>query len=515
MVSMSPAGTLDPTTTNGKAHRAVERAREAIPAIRGFIRARSMKAGRVTSAITGPGVSVKASITNLRDQYAPLGYDLPWETLDYIELLATYNPDMSQAIENIKMLANTGHTLMVGAPSKLQVRTVKNLLETKARLIRPNSGGIDGVIDKLMDQAATYGAMCGEWVLSDNLRDVVDFADINPKSIRFFWEEDEQRWTPYQKVKPEQAKQAEEKGQTVKNGCVKLNEITFIYYDFDAAPESPYGTPPFLAALQNIAIQRDLVFNMAQIVKKLGLLALMDLSIERLQKVPGETDEQYEARMSEYLEGYIEVAEDAARDGGMIHFDDATLQITSLSGNAAGATNIHKANEEMVFSGLKSMPSVQGRSYSTTETYAGVAYEIIIRNTRKFQQGAKRFIERGYWLMAQLNGLNPDSIRLQFNENKSLNRLQDASSEKQEILNAIMLWIIGALDQNGVVQRLGHSEPKISYDEIPETVLALLSAVSSSSNEDEGEGGGGGDSESTAGKRTMMEDDDEAELELA
>lgn len=424
----------------------------------------------------GSAPSAYGSVRGLFQSYRPLGYMLPWETLDYVELLATYNPDYSQAVENIKMMANSGHELFVDNGSRLATARLRGRIEEKARLIQEHHGGIDGIIDKLMDQAAVYGAMAGEWVLSDDLDDVVDFVDINPKKIRYFWEEEVGRFCPYQKVTGQQAQEAKARGQKTINNHIKLNELTFRYFAFDAAPESPYGTPPFLAALANIAIQRDIIGNMAQIVKKIGLLGIIDLTVEKLTPLPGESDAEYQARAQTYLGNYAEAAEEMAREGGLIHFDDVTVKTDQLGGNAAGATNIHKANEEMVFSGLKSMPSVQGRSYSTTETYAGVAYDIIIRNTRKYQRAAKRMVESGYWMMATMWGEQPKEIKIRFNENRSINRMQDASAEKVEIQNALMLWIMGIFDQADVAQTLGHSDVKLELDSPPEALLGNLTA---------------------------------------
>lgn len=439
----------------------------------------SIKTGRTSSSITGDGTfpsSAAGQIQRLFQSYAPLGMQLPWEMLDYVELLATYNPDYSQAVENITMIANSGHELMVDASSELQRKRIKALLESKAKNIQESHGGIDGIVDKLLRQGTTFGAMCGEWILNDDLTEVVDFVDLSPKRIRYFWSIEEGRYIPFQKVTGSQLEEAKKRGQEIRNSCVRLNELTFHYYAFNAQPESPYGIPPFLAALANIAIQRDMVHNMGQIVKKIGLLGMVDLTIERLAPKPGETDEQYALRASEYLSAYVGVAEDMARDGGLVHFDDVSYQSQQIGGNAAGATNIHKANEELIFSGLKSMPSVQGRSYSTTETYAGVAYDIIIRNTFKYQRAVKRMIESGYWLMATLEGLQPDSITLQFHENRSLNRLQEAQAEKIEVANAYMKWLLGLIDQIGVAHELGYSEPKTPMDTPPDSLLSIASA---------------------------------------
>jgi hypothetical protein len=432
---------------------------------------------RVTSAFTGESGNIRSQLQMLHRQYQPLGYDLPWETLDYVEILSRYNPDFSQAVENMKMLANSGHTLMVDAGSDLQRRKTKDFLEGKASKIQESHGGVDGLISKLMDQAAVYGAMCGEWVLNETLTEVIDFVDLSPKRIRFFWEEADQRFAPYQKVSRAQAVEAQKAGQVVRNGdCVKLNEQTFMYHAFDSQSESPYGTPPFLASLANIAIQRDIVFNMAQIVKKIGILGIVDLAIERMQPLPNEDEDKLAARKATYLDEMVTAGEDMMREGGIVHFDDVKVTTQQMGGNAAGATNIHKANEEMVFSGLKSMPSVQGRSYSTTETYAGVAYDIIIRNTFKYQRGAKRFIERGYWLMATLGGFQPKSIKIQFAENRSLNRLQEAQAEAAEIKNVAMKWLLGFIDQEQGAQELGYSEPKTPMEAVPDVIGGALAA---------------------------------------
>lgn len=428
-------------------------------------RALMAKAGRIAKALRSSVDDVGSSIQGLFRNYAPLGYNLPFESLDYIELLSTYNPDYSQAVDNIRTLANSGHNLYVDAGSELAARKIKARLEDKARMIQESHGGIDGVIDKLLDQAATYGAMCGEWLLDENLTEVVGFVDMNPKSIRFFYEPDEQKFCPYQKVSMTQAEEAEKRKQKVINKTyVKLNEATFRYYAFDAAPNSPYGTPPFLAALAPIAMQRDMNTNMAQIVKKIGLLGIIDVTVKQFPPKLGQSQDEYEAEASSYLDQYVEVVEDMVKDGGMVHFDDVEVSSQQLTGNANGATQIWKQNEEQVFSGLKSMPSVQGRSYSSTETYAGVAYDIIIRNTTKYQRAAKRMVEAGYWLDATLSGAKPKSITIAFRPNKTLQRLQQAQADNMEIKNAHQKWLLGLIDQTDVAQELGYNEPKTKYD---------------------------------------------------
>lgn len=425
------------------------------------------------SVVTGPNTF--NNIDGLFSSYAPMAYMLPFEMLDFIELLAVYNPDYSQAVENMRTLANPGHVLQIDATKGVAKATAQRIKD-KNKQIQHKNGGIDGLIDKLLWQAAVYGAMAGEWVPNENMTDIVDFIDVNPKTVKFFWELDPTEdpfqlgphWAPYQYATIRQVLEAEQNGQKVRNGAyVKLNEITFQYFSFSAAPGSPYGVPPFLAALNNIAIQRDMMSNMASVVKKIALLGLIDIKVESLTAMPGESQSDYQSRATQYLEGYADLAVNMLDSGGIIHFDDATVSSTSLAGNASGATNIFTQNEEQVFSGLKSMPSVQGRSYSTTETYAGVAYDIMIRQSLRYQRAAKLMVEYGYNLMIMMWGVKVNDIKVQFHENKSLQRLQIAQAEHTEIINELMKWAAGITNQVDAAHALGHPDADTPLTEVP------------------------------------------------
>src|SRR3982751_5557563 len=189
-------------------------------------------AAPVHSVAMGPGNTYNASssIRALYYSYAPLAYSLPWEVLDYVEVLATYNADYSQAVDNICTLANSGHELIVDAGGTREIAATRDYLQQVSRLVQLDSGGIDGVLDKLLHQAATYGAMAGEWLLDGETDEVIDFEDVNPKSIRFFWDDPLQDYAPYQKVSGTAAQRARDRGQLVIGGCIQLNPLTFHYY---------------------------------------------------------------------------------------------------------------------------------------------------------------------------------------------------------------------------------------------------------------------------------------------
>lgn len=491
--------------SNGNASALIdsEQRRQIVDAALTRVPGRSMRAGAEAdpSVVTGPAVF--NNVMGMFQSYAPMSYMLPFEILDYIELLARYNPDYSQAVDIVQNLANPGHTLIVDATKGVATRLKERFWE-KDRQIQRRHGGLEGLIDKLINQAAVYGALAGEWVANEGMTDIVDFIEVNPKTIRFFWETNPNldpwnygpHWAPYQRATMQQIEQARKDGQEVKNGAyIKLNEITFQYFAFNAAPGSPYGVPPFLAALNNLSIQRDMMFNIAEVVRKLALLGLIDIKIEKLKPIAGESQDAFKTRATEYLTSFATLAANMLNDGGLVHYDDSEVTSTNLSGNAAGATNIFTVNEEQVFSGLKSMPSVAGRNYSTTETYAGVSYDIMIRNSLRYQRGVRMMLEYGYYLMAQLWGERVQKIELKFWQNKALQRKDTAQAEHYEILNELCKWAAGFTNQVDAAHALGYASPETEYDTVPDSPLFT---ASSSSKEINGESESPGQGEQAA-----------------
>jgi hypothetical protein len=399
----------------------------------------------------------RSAVTNLgwlKDQYASLALKLPWELYDYVEILAKYNPDYSQAVNNVVSLGNPGYKILVDAKSPGAVANLQARIADKEQNLNPRIGGFNGIFSKLLDSAATYGAMCGEWVLDEKFKDVTKFVFINPKSVRFFWNEVEDDWHPFQKVNRMEVERAKARGQnTVGEDYIELNTMTFNYQTVFSMHNNPYGIPPYFAALEALAIQRQMINNLKSIIQKLGLVGILELSVRSLEQNPFETEDEYQARCQTFLQSYTNILEDVMNKGGLIHFDDTEITNLSISDKAGGADKIFKMNEEQVFSGLHSLPAIQGRTYSTTETYAGVAYELILRNIATMTNASKHILERGLWLMTNVWNVPATKVVFKPLENKTLHRLQNAQAEMFELQTDMALWLNGILDQKGVAQR--------------------------------------------------------------
>ena len=206
------------------------------------------------SSVENKETTFMGNVKSLYRSYEKLPNELPFEIYDYVELIALYNPDYSQAVNNAVTLANPGYNIVVENLPARKGHKLNEKIEGKSKDINKREGGLPGIVKKLLWQAGVYGAMSGEWILSRNLDDVVRFAFINPKSIRFFWDDVSGDWEPYQKVNSWDLLN-KNKTKLVNEQYVKLNQITFYYQSIFSVNNSPYGIPPFFAALENIGIQ--------------------------------------------------------------------------------------------------------------------------------------------------------------------------------------------------------------------------------------------------------------------
>lgn len=415
----------------------------------------AIQAGKALSALTDrlPNDSFMSGISPEN-----LPFDMPWEVLQYVEYLSYWNQDYSAAVDNVRNLAGTEFTIHVSGPNKRNVDATLITLRDKASLIGPrHGGGLANIADSLIVQAATYGAMAGEWILSQDLRDVVDYVLINPRSIRFFWDKTEKRFVPYQKVSLFAAQEAKRMGKQVIGLHVRLNEMTFTYAAYHNAYGGPYGVPPFLAALDPVYLQRDMLKNIKAIVRKLGLLGIIDMSIVSLEQEIGESDAHYQARVLAYLESYVPIVESMVNDGALIHYDDLTTQTFSVSKDSTGAASqLFRSNQELLETGLKNFNMSQNRASSTVDTFAGLAFDLMLRSARKYQDGVSSIFAHGlrlYNLLQDVTGV--DRVFVKFQRQRPINRLYDAMAHAAEIKNANTLWINGMIEQGEAAELCG------------------------------------------------------------
>jgi hypothetical protein len=142
----------------------------------------------------------------------------------------------------------------------------------------------------------------------------------------------------------------------------------------------------------------------------------------------------------------------------MVKYEEQTFEHFNVSADARGGSDLFNQNEQQVFSGLGTQPALHGRTYSTTETYAGVVYNMLVTDSLNIQRLPKRRMEKTYKLDLFLQGIMVESISLNFNKTQSLNPLNDANVEKINIETAKMKVDMGMISLDQAAQENGYQE---------------------------------------------------------
>lgn len=398
----------------------------------------------------------------LRELTAELGQadsKFPLEFLELMQTLSLVNPDVSQMVDNIVQLGNTGHHVLIEADTDSQKEQILEEINSFQKSVFQRFGGADGFVNSLLAQVARGGAGSVEWVVAQKLDGLLKAVFVPLESVRFVRDEKNDDYHPYQKFN---------NIGVGKEGWIELNTNTYQYCSMQLLDNSPYAVPPILAALEAIMIQRDIVKNFKMVAKKMGVLGFISFLITAPKQKPGESEEKYATRLQNYVDQQSEALKKNFNNGISVGYKgNLEVKIDSLASNATGAKEIHQTVEELVFSGLKADPALHGRTYSTTETYAGVVYEKMLSILSNYQRVVRQILSYGYQLHLTLKGFKYKEVYVEFEVSKSLTAERDESTYGQKLLNLEKLYDQGVISQEQYAQEAGYDNPDLEEPRVP------------------------------------------------
>ena len=330
-----------------------------------------------------------------------------------------------------------------------------SILTSNSRYI--NGAGVDGLINAYLAQIAWSGALSSEDVVSFASRRVEQVVLVPVEQIRFRYLED--RYVPHQQ--PSFGLGLTRSAASVM-GLIPLNEETYHYFALQTVENSPYAKPPATAAVGMITgAQTDATDNIKYIVKKLGLLGLVSVAVTPPGRKPNEDETQFNSRAQKYLASVRKVLDGSFMRGLLVHFRDQQINHSNVPSDARGSTEIFRVIEEQVMSGLAMQPAFFGRTDSTTETYAGVVYNLLTAQVANIQRLAKRRQEATYRLDLRLAGIEVGGVSLGFNRTHALKPLDEAQAEKARVETVIEKVKAGFISPDQGAQELGYDS---AYD---------------------------------------------------
>lgn len=385
--------------------------------------------------------------------------------IEVIKKLSYVHPDVSQAVDTLVKLSNTGYTIRFDSSVKPDMMDkMRRHINQKMVELCAEYGGVSGFINRLLRQIYVGGAISGEWVPQTNLRSLRKIILVSPEKIYWTFDRKKKEWFPYQQVEKTLASTSN------LDQMVPLNKKTYRYYALMGDDDLPYGIPPFLSALEPIEVQRDMLKNIRAIVKQMGIVGFLQALIEKEEKLPSESDEKYKARMESLLAEAQKRLTIGLADGITVGFkDDVEFEFHTPTKATTGASDLFIENELLLMSGLKIDSSMLGRGYSTSEGQITVVFNKLLSELKNVQNCLRSFLEYGFKMELVMAGYTFDTLEVQFNASTINDDLKYQQAREIRIRNAISMYNQGIWDNDQVADELGEEkankkEPRVMTD---------------------------------------------------
>lgn len=415
-------------------------------------------AGRVSS----PDYGNSKGILTISEDWAKPSFLL--ENIKVIRSLKNHNADVGSVYNDLIQLTNTGHKISFSQsiPSELQDKMI-NHLEKVRDTWGTGVHGIDGIINKMIGQLWVSGAISGEWVINDNLDGVVNYVFVNPENIKFKYQKRTTKYKKYQYV-PNRLGLSKD----LNSNLIELNEFTYQYVGILGDTDSPYGVPPFLTALEDIADQKLMKKNIKHILKQLGILGYLEVTVEKPEQRADEKTSAYEARLKSYLAQTKKNVSEGFAEGTVVGYqEEHEFEFHATTKNLTGVTDLFSQTETQIANGLKSSPSFIGQKSSGTETMMGIVFTKMLSQLKSVHQILSFILSYGYLLELRLAGYDVDKVVVEFNPSTISDdlKLWQSKEIKQRVLKALL--IDGIISQDQYAEAMGYEQPYSKKPLIP------------------------------------------------
>jgi hypothetical protein len=354
-----------------------------------------------------------------------------------LEMFADLSPEVGLALWNTVQLVNTGYKYQVKTKDgKRDLTRAKALLDEIIDGLNKDAGGIDAIIDSFSITAFLQGAVAGELALTEDLQDVQDFYSVQPWSIHF--ERDgNQNLIPFQQQVMGVASGTQ--GFGVGGFPFKrLNPVTFGYIPIHATPDDPYGRPPAAPVLQLIAFDLQLLKDIRQAVHvnawgRIHIKALEEIIFKnipaKLKADPtGQAQRKY---MNDFLASIATSYSTMKADDAFITTDSVEVAPIDSSGKMLQVDAIVRMLERRLIRALKQLPVLMGSNEGTTETHGTVQMDIYAAGIKSLQKSIANLLEKLLGVALQVYGISCKVI-WEFEPVRATDRLADAQAELVE-----------------------------------------------------------------------------------
>lgn len=418
------------------------------------------------------------SLDVLGERYATVKPSFLTEVIPLIRALAYSNADVSQALQNIVSLGNTGHKIFFDHSVKEKlVDQMRDHLENRRKLWAPGQAGMDGLVNKMFSQLLIGGALSSEVVVNPQITGLENILLINPEDIVFKLSADKLRYIPFQKVHNAILPGLEK----LDGELIPLNQNTYRYFALNGDEEIPYGIPPYMPVLPRIESQQRMNTNIDFIMDLMGLIGFLEVLIDKPEEEE-ESERQYTARLENLLTQAKERVMGGLKDGVVVGFkEDHEFDLKTPAANYDQVVELYKNNELQIATALKQDASLWGRDYGTSESKANITFMKMLSELKNIQNIIRHYLEYIYELELRLAGFEFDFIKVKFRRSTLQDDYKYQQAEELKIKNTLNKLAMGMINQEQAADELDYENPAFPTTKIPLEMLIGKSGPGSAS----------------------------------
>ena len=380
------------------------------PSIQPTYESMPVEIGKVSTTRVSPeSVKIDQNMNMARDSR---GYHIQdVSTYRYLDVdtllkqLSKMDPDVSAGIWNFLRLLESGFKATaldknLLPADKFQTKLDQMLFRMAGKADYKNWDPLRLDIKQIANQLAKYillrGAAGLEVVLGKDKR-LFKMIVIDPITITFR-QPTKGTYVPYQR-------------NIITGEYISMAIPTFFWGLLDPDTDSPYETPPFLPAVQAVLFNISVMQDLQRIVKRVAFpriaIKIVEQTLRKYAPAHVQFDETLLANwMNSQRISIGESLKNLAPEDAAVFFDSVELEMLETKNNATvDYKPLIQVIDQRVITGLKSMPTILGRQFGSSQTLGGIEALLYAKSVACVQDVVINMLERALTLSMQLEGI--------------------------------------------------------------------------------------------------------------
>ncbi|WP_338813185.1 hypothetical protein V9L05_17810 [Bernardetia sp. Wsw4-3y2] len=426
----------------------------------------------ISGGARGSSVSAKNSLIG-KDKEREIFPEFSLEWISILRHYSVFDRNVGRAVNNSVALAQTSYEIEL--PDNLSKRDRKRIMET-IRIFEKDSK-IDSFTRNALRTVTYSGGLAVDAILFLNPYPsaVKRLAIMDLANIRFNYNSEKDEFI---------AKQVNVN--VVGKSEIILRKETFFYECVNQLEENPYPVPALLAAMEDIATQKEMLDNFKIIIKKLGMMGFLEVLVTIPKQNRGESDEAFYSRCETHIVEYSNEIEKGLSNGYAIGYEgSASFKMNATNINFGGAEKAFEIINRLLNNGLNTDGVFMNQNNNTSETFARVLLQVLIGNIDSVQKTVASVLSGVFLLHLRLQGFTKlDWINVVFEKPLIGDSLKEAQTESVNIANAKAKEDAGYIDNDMAAQELGYEKASGIKKENPAATTKVAVEPDNTTNPD-------------------------------